>query len=121
MQKIVSLIVNLDEDAMDFRRIPVELSVVDKVTRVSCGTDFSACITVKGQLFTWGLNKWGNLGVENNTFDSKQNIVNTPTLVKTLINKFVIQVKLSFNLGCLWINSYALFNIREECLQLGSW
>lgn len=83
----------VDEESMEFKKIPVELFTADRVARISCGTDFTACLTVKGQLFTWGLNKWGNLGVEGNTFDSKQNIVNTPTLVKTLINKFVVQVR----------------------------
>ena len=34
-----------------------------KVSRVSCGYDYTACITSNGKLYTWGSNKYGNLGI----------------------------------------------------------
>jgi alpha-tubulin suppressor-like RCC1 family protein len=62
------------------------------VSRVACGTDFSACITVKGHLYTWGTNRWGNLGVESSNNDTEGQMVNNPTMVKSLVNKFITQV-----------------------------
>ena len=74
-------------------QVPKALNIPDKVARIACGTDFCGCITVRGQLYTWGNNKSGYLGVENITYDSVQSpIVTTPTLVKSLVNKFIIQV-----------------------------
>ena len=52
-------------DTYVFRTTPVMLKLQDKVAKIACGTDFTACITVKGQVYSWGTNKWGNLGVEN--------------------------------------------------------
>lgn len=64
----------------------------DKVSRVACGTDFTACLTVKGQVYTWGTNKWGNLGVENMHYTSEQYVVRQPALVEGLLGKFIIQI-----------------------------
>ena len=68
------------------------LKIQDKVARIACGTDFTACLTVKGHLYTWGTNKWGNLGVENIAYTSEQYVVRQPTLVQALVEKFIIQV-----------------------------
>jgi alpha-tubulin suppressor-like RCC1 family protein len=81
-----------DNDLLVYKTNPKVVSLPDKVVRISCGTDFTACITEKGHLYTWGTNKSGYLGVENITYDGDQAIVTTPTLVKTLVNKFIIQV-----------------------------
>ena len=62
------------------------------MTRIACGTDFTACLTVKGQVYTWGTNKWGNLGIENITYNNDQYVVRVPNLVTSLLNKFIIQV-----------------------------
>ena len=62
------------------------------MTRIACGTDFTACITTKGQLYTWGTNKWGNLGIENITYTNEQYVVRTPCLITSLLNKFIIQI-----------------------------
>lgn len=82
----------LDKELMVFKTQPKMVNVGDKVVRVACGTDFSACITVKGQLYTWGTNKSGYLGVENITYDGDQCVVTTPHPVRSLVNKVVIQV-----------------------------
>lgn len=34
----------------------------EKIARVSCGTDHTLAITDKGQLFSWGVGQYGNLG-----------------------------------------------------------
>jgi alpha-tubulin suppressor-like RCC1 family protein len=68
------------------------LKLQDKVARVSCGTDFTACITVKGHVYSWGTNKWGNLGVENMHYTTEQYVVRQPTLIEGLLGKFIIQI-----------------------------
>ncbi len=97
-------------DLMIYKTTPKEVQVPDKVVRVACGTDFTACITTRGQLYTWGTNKSGYLGVENNTYTDKQAIVNLPTLVKSLENKVVTQVVCgSRHMMCL-TNEYTVFS-----------
>ena len=71
---------------------PRKIDLNHKIVRVFCGEDFSACLTDKGKVFTWGTNKWGNLGVENKTFDNQSNVVSIPTEIITFVNKTVIQV-----------------------------
>jgi E3 ubiquitin-protein ligase HERC2 len=69
------------------------LRIPERVSRVACGVDFSACISVSGKLYTWGVNNWGNLGVDSVGSNKESGgIVFTPTLVNSLVNKFVIQV-----------------------------
>jgi alpha-tubulin suppressor-like RCC1 family protein len=97
---------------MEYKRDPYKLNITEKITRVACGNDFTACITVNGKLYAWGNNRWGNLGVENTKNDSNKNkidsnkkmndnenkmIVKFPTLVQTLSNSFVTQVKNIYN------------------------
>lgn len=81
-----------DNELMVYKTVPKLVNLPDKVVRICCGTDFTACITVRGHLYTWGTNKSGYLGVENITYDGDQAIVTTPTLVRSLVNKVVIQV-----------------------------
>jgi alpha-tubulin suppressor-like RCC1 family protein len=79
-------------EGQDFTSDPKKLTINSRVVRVYCGEDFTACITEKGKILTWGTNKWGNLGVENKTFDSDPNIVKLPLEILTFVNKTVIQV-----------------------------
>lgn len=77
-----------------FRRIPFCLNIPHKISRVSCGKDFSACLTVEGKLYTWGNNTWGNLGINSNQLDEMEGnyMVKLPTLVKHLENEQLIQI-----------------------------
>jgi len=81
-------------DNFEYTTEPKKLEINQKAVRVYCGEDFSACLTEKGKIFTWGTNKWGNLGVENKNFDNEPNVINLPTEVMTFVNKTVIQVKI---------------------------
>ena len=83
-----------NEDEYKYVCEPQQIFIPEKVTRVYSGNDFSACITIRGQVYVWGTNKWGNLGVELG-FNEKDYIVPTPTIIKALIKKYIIQV-LSF-------------------------
>lgn len=53
---------------------------------VACGGYHSAAITSKGELFTWGWNHFGQLGIENNQDQS------VPTLVTALRGKKITWV-----------------------------
>ena len=67
------------------------VKISEKIKRVACGVDFTACITVTGKLYTWGFNRWGNLGVES--VDNKEHsIVTTPSIIKSLSDKRIIDV-----------------------------
>ncbi len=68
---------NLDD--LEYTTEPIKLEINQKIVRVFCGEDFSACLTEKGKIFTWGTNKWGNLGVESKTFDNEPDVVSLPT------------------------------------------
>jgi alpha-tubulin suppressor-like RCC1 family protein len=79
-----------------FRRIPFKLSIPEKIARVSCGKDFSSCLTSNGKLYTWGNNKWGNLGLDISQLPKEEIegnfIVNKPTLVKYFEKDTLIQI-----------------------------
>lgn len=84
---------NNNLDNFEYTTEPKKLEINQKIVRVFCGEDFSACLTEKGKIYTWGTNKWGNLGVENKTFDNEPNVISLPTEIMTFVNKTVIQVK----------------------------
>jgi alpha-tubulin suppressor-like RCC1 family protein len=74
-----------------FRRKPQCLNIPEPIARIACGKDFSACLTLSGKIYTWGNNKWGNLGHapdENNM----EAITATPQLVRGLEKEFLIQI-----------------------------
>jgi alpha-tubulin suppressor-like RCC1 family protein len=76
---------------IEYTKIPVLLKIPARVSRVACGVDFTACLTVSGKLYTWGVNNWGNLGVDK--AGMKENgVIYTPTLVNILTNKYIIQI-----------------------------
>jgi alpha-tubulin suppressor-like RCC1 family protein len=58
----------------------------ERVTSVSLGFEHSGCVTESGNIYTWGNNFYGRLGLgdENNRY--------TPTLVSSLSNSFMISV-----------------------------
>jgi len=80
------------QETMNYMKIPRKINLPDKAVRLACGSDFSACITTRGELYTWGNNKLGYLGVEAAKIEDEQSYVTTPTLVKSLMSKVVIQV-----------------------------
>jgi alpha-tubulin suppressor-like RCC1 family protein len=43
--------------------VPVSFLLSGKVTQVAAGATFSVAVTDSGQLFTWGSNEFGQLGV----------------------------------------------------------
>ena len=72
---------------------PHVVNIEDKVARVSCGDDFTACLTVRGKLYTWGFNKNGFLGTEIVSYDKEEiPIIATPTIVASLSTKIIVQV-----------------------------
>ncbi len=89
-----------DEEVPDgenyvFRRTPTLLSLPDtdkdKISRVTCGKDFSACLTENGRVYSWGNNKWGNLGHKSiNT--TGYNYTSTPKLIDYLSSQRIIQI-----------------------------
>ncbi len=98
---LAEIIKNDDEEIGEnenyiFRRVPVALKIPDKISRIACGKDFSACLTNKGKLYTWGNNKWGNLGISISQLTPDEvinsSIINQPTLVKSIYNETLIQV-----------------------------
>ncbi len=74
-----------------FRRKPQCLNLPEQVSRIACGKDFSACLTLTGKLYTWGNNKWANLGYisEEKHLDA---ITTTPQMVRALGNECLIQI-----------------------------
>lgn len=79
--------IEIDEGAIvDEIRIPSVINMNEKVLRVTCGNDFSACISESGRLYTWGRNTFGNLGHG----DTEQR--NTPAIVTALSELAIIDV-----------------------------
>jgi len=87
------------------KRIPHKLVFPNKeqISRVSCGVDFTACISSTGKLYTFGNNRWNNLGLSKKTIDDYLNtrggeigygnkVIKEPQLVESLANMFIIQV-----------------------------
>ena len=57
-----------------------------KIIHVSCGGNHTGCITYEGYLYTWGLNKSGQLGL----LDYKDR--NEPCKVNKLSNYFALWI-----------------------------
>lgn len=84
-------------DHIFYQQISNPVNIPEKVMRVSCGYDFTACLTQTGKLYTWGTNKYGNLGVENKGNENNQQIVIEPELVSSLSNLTIMQVECGKN------------------------
>ena len=76
----------------------------EKISRVSCGFDSTACLSISGKIYTFGNNLHQNLGLTKKTVDTYLNtrggvegkggtIIKEPQLVEGLADKIVIQVK----------------------------
>jgi len=48
---------------------------------VACGANFTICSTAVGEVYSWGFNRWHQLGIS----DSKTTIVNQPTQITELV------------------------------------
>ncbi|KAL4459784.1 hypothetical protein ABPG74_003310 [Tetrahymena malaccensis] len=66
----------------------IEVLLNYQIQQISCGSDFSFALSTKGEVFSWGQNCKGQLGLGTN-----QN-VQIPTLVESLFNKQT-QLKIS--------------------------
>ena len=73
-------------------RIPTQVKIAEKVSRVSCGSDFAACISASGKLYTWGRGNNGNLGHGN-----------TDSQLKPIVNSLSDQIIISISL---WEQAY---------------
>jgi X-linked retinitis pigmentosa GTPase regulator len=52
-------------------RVPIKLNLPEKISRVCCGPDYSSCLTISGKIYTWGFNKFGNLGLGDTLKNNK--------------------------------------------------
>ena len=57
------------------------------ITQVSCGASHSLAINNWGQIFTWGSNLFGQLGLDLEIATQP-----TPKIVKTLATKHIVQI-----------------------------
>lgn len=84
-----------DEDDFDAKYYPRALSRNvfggQKVCGVSCGRNFTVAVTGVGEVFTFGHNDVGQLGIGTNTPGDCQKIQN-PRRVETLIGKCIVMV-----------------------------
>lgn len=66
----------------------VEAIARKKVIRIACGSDCSACLNDSGEIYTWGVGRYGNLGHGTN------NVEMVPRVVDALIGKKMIYLSL---------------------------
>ncbi|XP_059219766.1 probable E3 ubiquitin-protein ligase HERC4 isoform X1 [Stomoxys calcitrans] len=76
------------------------------ITNVSCGARHSLALSEWGQIFSWGHNDYGQLGLANG-----QDLVAQPKIVRNLVSKTVLQIACGNN------HSLAL----TSCGELYSW
>ncbi|ROW03537.1 hypothetical protein VSDG_01273 [Cytospora chrysosperma] len=62
-----------------------------KITKIACGSYHSFAVDSQGRLYSWGLNNFGELGVENGVGEDSA-VVLEPTLVETLVDYKIAQV-----------------------------
>ena len=48
----------------DIPSMPYQLDFAPPVVKVTCGDGFNALLTAQGQVFTWGHNKFNQLGID---------------------------------------------------------
>ena len=61
--RLGSLILENEQDIDGFcGNMLIEVSIPEKVSRVSCGSDHTLALTEHGQVYAWGLGHFGNLG-----------------------------------------------------------
>ena len=49
----------------DIASLPFEINFRIPVVKVGCGDTYSALLTAEGQVFTWGSNTFGELGIDD--------------------------------------------------------
>ena len=72
---------NGSEELCQLRPIKLNEFNDQKVVAISCGSHHSLALTEKGQVFSWGDNSYGQLGIEEN--DNSYNMFRTRDLKKT--------------------------------------
>ena len=73
--------------------------IEEKVAKVECGENFTLALTASGKVYSWGMNIFGQLGLEHSKH-AKQNTKNrfsgckVPTLIEDLdfSDEFVIDI-----------------------------
>jgi alpha-tubulin suppressor-like RCC1 family protein len=50
---------------MDIPSLPFQIDFSKPVIKVECGDTYSGLLTANGQVFTWGYNKFGALGIDS--------------------------------------------------------
>ena len=50
---------------IDIPSLPYQIDFAMPVIKVGCGETFSGLLTSNGQVFTWGYNKYGALGIDS--------------------------------------------------------
>eukprot|EP00026_Physarum_polycephalum_P001542 Phypoly_transcript_01544.p1 GENE.Phypoly_transcript_01544~~Phypoly_transcript_01544.p1 ORF type:complete len:1030 (+),score=135.85 Phypoly_transcript_01544:65-3091(+) len=66
--------------------VPVEKLAGVPIVQIDCGDQFSMALTVSGNVYSWGNNKFGQLGLGDSDTRS------TPTLVRALRGKHIVQI-----------------------------
>ncbi|KAG1685423.1 hypothetical protein DVH05_008420 [Phytophthora capsici] len=74
--------------------VPVHVAPFGVVKQIGCGDDFSAALTTTGEVYSWGRNQLGQLGLGDSVTDP----VDTPTKVLTLpaIEKLAVGINQVF-------------------------
>ncbi|CAM9098845.1 unnamed protein product [Ascophyllum nodosum] len=63
-----------------------------KVMQMACGQDHTAVITSSGELFTFGNNRFGALGLPGHNEEGPPIVASNPQLVSTLSGKCIVQI-----------------------------
>lgn len=81
---------NQTKKTYEYKLTPHLVRIPEQISRIACGFDFTAAISVTGKLYTWGTNTNNYLGIDSSYLNSP--FVTTPMLVRTLSQKEIIQV-----------------------------
>lgn len=88
----------INEDSMnEIYSEPFLLSTII-VHTFSVGVDFCALVSCQGEVFTWGYNQFGQLGIDDRVARAE------PTLIKTIKDSFIIDISCG-NQHCLALDS----------------
>ena len=90
--QVTSLLKNLNgRSTLDYYNTPQLISSLKDVEFIECGGYHTFCKTLNNEIFCWGKNDYGQLGLENR--DNQ----NTPILCSSLSNEDVIDIKCGNN------------------------
>ncbi len=65
---------------------PISFYASLPIVQVSCGDSHGVALTNEGQVMTWGVNSYGQLGLANVAHDVEM----TPRLIESLVNDNII-------------------------------